>query len=710
VASPPTGRKAGPNVGPVSNGDSRRIAGYRTFRDDADPIDELVWPLSIDTYSIMDTDGQVTALLRLIDWAVRNYQFELHPGDLSGTLLDKLAQDTHLPIAGQPVDDEHAARTARVHRRRLLRDILRALSIGHSVFEIVGEYDDDRTWRIIDLSHLNPRSLDRWHFGNDNRVEQIDQWHGVPPTELHAGRLAVFRLDPSHDHPYGESMLRPLYTDWVSKDRAIRVNLLSIERHGMGIPTVEMSDEAQAKHQQDYLDIVTGVAAGEETGVVIPAGASFDIKGMDGTLPDTLATIRYHDEAMSRTMQGQVAQLGQTDNGSGSYALSRTLDNILDIARDTIAGWIAEAITEQIVARWCEYNAVELSRMPRVDWARPEPDPVALQPADMVALVNAGLVNPAQLEVREHVARTYGLPAPDATPLPAARDRERPQLSGPRQLAAAPEPPADPGVGHRHLNEPERRARVLFAQVADAWDTAVDATSAVYQDLRDRLIAAAADEIADSDLLDDLATLAPDLRDRLLDAIPDDLVERAADLLDDAARTGATQVADEFARQGADDADPGDPDYRGRATEEAGLVAGALAMVTADQALGIVARRRGPDVTPDELADAIRDELADLTTAHTDDLARGGVTRAQHTGRTATIRAHESDVVGIYASELLDSNTCTECSHVDGTEYPDLDAALADYPTGGYRACAGGDRCRGTLVAIHAAEQEVSVQ
>lgn len=54
----------------------------------------------------------------------------------------------------------------------------------------------------------------------------------------------------------------------------------------------------------------------------------------------------------------------------------------------------------------------------------------------------------------------------------------------------------------------------------------------------------------------------------------------------------------------------------------------------------------------------------------------------------------------IYASELLDRNTCTPCSHVDGREYARIEDALVDYPAGQYRDCLGGDRCRGTLVYV----------
>lgn len=82
--------------------------------------------------------------------------------------------------------------------------------------------------------------------------------------------------------------------------------------------------------------------------------------------------------------------------------------------------------------------------------------------------------------------------------------------------------------------------------------------------------------------------------------------------------------------------------------------------------------------------------------------ARDAVAQADGMGRQAT-----ADVVApaqIYASELLDRNTCGPCSLIDGTEYPSLSAARVDYPIGNYIRCEGGDRCRGTLVFVWATE------
>jgi hypothetical protein len=79
------------------------------------------------------------------------------------------------------------------------------------------------------------------------------------------------------------------------------------------------------------------------------------------------------------------------------------------------------------------------------------------------------------------------------------------------------------------------------------------------------------------------------------------------------------------------------------------------------------------------------------------------VQMAQNVGRVAAAQTVSEPVVP-FASELLDTNTCGPCMANDGREYGSLEAAARDYASGGFVACEGGPRCRGTLVLVSAAE------
>lgn len=69
---------------------------------------------------------------------------------------------------------------------------------------------------------------------------------------------------------------------------------------------------------------------------------------------------------------------------------------------------------------------------------------------------------------------------------------------------------------------------------------------------------------------------------------------------------------------------------------------------------------------------------------------------ARHAGRVAVFEAHPPQQL-VADESHEDGGRCPACAAIDQHVYPDLAAALVDYGSGGYRACAGGQRCRGTL-------------
>jgi hypothetical protein len=126
--------------------------------------------------------------------------------------------------------------------------------------------------------------------------------------------------------------------------------------------------------------------------------------------------------------------------------------------------------------------------------------------------------------------------------------------------------------------------------------------------------------------------------------------------------------------------------------DEALLPVLAVETLMTDSAISVSQRPTTPDVPTSAL------EKASILKAF--DLARQGVHIAQGEGRTAAAGGLPPPE-NIYASELLDQNTCGPCSAVDGRSYPNQVEAERDYPNSGpYAHCLGGSRCRGTLVWV----------
>jgi len=95
----------------------------------------------------------------------------------------------------------------------------------------------------------------------------------------------------------------------------------------------------------------------------------------------------------------------------------------------------------------------------------------------------------------------------------------------------------------------------------------------------------------------------------------------------------------------------------------------------------------------------VREHLEGLKGAALEEQIGGAVTQAYNTGRREFIRV--ANAKAVFASEILDGNTCANCTGVDGTEWPTLAEAEVAYPVGGFVECEAGLRCRGTLIATY---------
>jgi len=100
------------------------------------------------------------------------------------------------------------------------------------------------------------------------------------------------------------------------------------------------------------------------------------------------------------------------------------------------------------------------------------------------------------------------------------------------------------------------------------------------------------------------------------------------------------------------------------------------------------------------VADLVDNGLKDLSTTTPREFIGSAMSAAQNTGRMAVLQVAPP---GQYtATEINDNNTCGPCKAIDGTEFDSLSEAQNAYPSGGggYANCAGGGRCRGTMIAV----------
>lgn len=699
---------------------------WTAFIDDREYAPDVKWPSSIGVFQRMQTDAQIKGMLLALTLPIRRFRWELDPNGADAPVVDHIAQSLNLPIAGQEDQEINQRRRKRFSHDKHLGHALRALAYGHFYFEETYDYQDPRDggdglFHLAKLGTRPPRTIARIEVDDAGELDAIYQnvgrrdgsgfvmggAVGLTGVRLEASRLVPYIWDSEDDGDWiGRSMLRACYRNWIAKDRLIRMDLVKHERNSMGIPWFEVDAAASDPQIERMAEIARRMRAGEESGGAGPG--KLTLQGVQGTLPDTVASIREHDHQMSRAFLSMIFELGTAK--TGSYSLGEVFHELMLGTQDTVAEWYRDRTQADVVEREVEINWGPEAQPPLLVGRRVESEQLSF--SDFVSAVDKGLIAVDE-EVAAYLKTRYGIPAkkidkPNPTPPPppppappAARARRQTVAS------AAAEVSLPDRALRRQPYEQEVQAKTDYAAIEATWlderTKLVSAVRTAQGEQIDALVSAVEAHAGDATALAELRVDPIDdgvIRDALLAAVEEGIAsakaERAAQLGE--AATAAESAAGKPVRAAAQEANKDAADSRmdDRAVGLALLLAGAI---------GAAASKKAQTVSSVAAADAgaaVRSHLEGLSDAFLEEQLGGALWEGTQTGRREFMRANSPEKV--YSSELLDGNTCDPCVGVDGTEWPTVDAAEGDgYSQGGFEECEGGLRCRGMLVATYGA-------
>lgn len=764
--SAPTKEIGRPGLTNVGGG----ILPWSVYLDDREYAPDVRWPTSVGTYRRMQTDAQIKGLLMATTLPIRRFRWEIEPNGAKPEVVAHTCASLNLPAVGADVGP--VRRRRRFDFDRHMSHAFQALTYGHYYFEEVYEYRDPRQGgdgllHLLKLGTRPPRTIMNIATEDDGSLQGIQQNIFVSGGLAQAGgasfgpvitsdRLLPYLWDTEDDGDWvGKSMLRACLRDWLVKDALIRIDATLHQRNGMGVPWFEVDPNASDDQVKELAEVAERWRAGEASGGAGPG--KLKLAGVDGTLPDTIGSIRYHDEQMSKAFMLLFFNLGG-DAKFGSRALGNSFIDWYLQGQDTVATWFKNSTQEQI-EREVELNWGADEQPPLLVGQRVESQELAFE--DLCKGVESGLIAVDE-ELGSYIVRRWHLPrgagaikpapAPEPAPTPTepvtppsarqpARSAAASTLTGVITeampwAAAARAAGMDPksGTARRardqlvaagaierrsdgtvapiagmQLPDRELRREPTDVEVACAVDFA--AMEEVYTSGRDTLVEAV--EAAQGAQIDELADAvtaaagdAATLASLSVEPVPVDLIEEH---LLEVAAAGVAAAREEREAQlapsaGADPApaaatDP-DPDQDAidrivheRAEATALTLAGGLAASASKRAASVSA------LDPEAAAANVHDYLSGLTGAALKEQVGGAVTQAYNTGRREFIRSASAKAV--FASEILDGNTCPSCTQEDGTEWPTIAEAEVAYPLGGFVECEAGLRCRGTLIATY---------
>jgi len=375
---------------------------------------DLRWPHSVEVFDRMRReDPQVKSVLRAVTLPILRTEWTLDGTGCREEVVQLVAEDLGLPIKGRAFVAPLRSK-GRLSFRDTLRLALLMLVYGHSFFEQVYDQSSGMA-RLKKLAWRPPRTISDIKVERDGGLKGIKQ-HGVKEL-IGVDRLVAFVHEREGGNWAGESILRSAYKMSILKDRLLRIQALVAERNGLGLPVVtsaappDVADnfEAAVKWLDEQiargLEIAKGARAGDTAGVSLPYGATFDLKGVSGKLPDTDGPIRYYDEQIARAVLAHFLNLGSE---TGSWALGSTFANFFTDSLNAVAQYVAEVFNQHVIEDLVDANWGETEPAPRlVPAAIGEQQPITAEA--IKTLIECKAIRPdAPLE--EYLRAHFGLP------------------------------------------------------------------------------------------------------------------------------------------------------------------------------------------------------------------------------------------------------------------------------------------------------------
>jgi hypothetical protein len=674
---------------------------------------DLIWPQSVITYGRMRHDPQLHAVLSAYLLPIMRATWVLDPDGCRDEVVQHCADDLGVGILGTEIKPGPARRRGVVWQRHLKAALYDQLVYGYKPFELRYRFDDAGLAHLDALGPRMPWSISHINLNHDGTLSSVLQ--NSQKTPIPANRLIWYVNDLQGSNWTGISALRTCFGAWLLKHEAWRVHATSIRRFGMGVPTVEAPAGATQTQVQQAQQLAAQMRTGDQAGMGLPQGFKPYLLGMTGSVPDALAFIEYLDRVMAKQALASLIELGQTE--TGSRALGETFMDLFTLSLQAVADEAAVVATSGQ-----DGMPGIITDLVNQNWGEDEPAPrmvctdVGTQyqlTADAVQkLTEFGALQPDE-SLDAHIREQWHLPArtapwePPPSSTPAAPRHESPELITPAAPAALPAAAASrstrtrasaPGVLRRKLTKIEAAAGYDPQQRQSQWTDILEALLTVYAGItrvqRDE-ITGTVESIIASGKTSGLASISVDATagsTALAEAMAKAYEQASDAMLLEAAHQGVT--IDVTRIQPASMADIA----AGRAT----MAASYLAQQAGSRAMRAVQ----PGLPAAQQASTVSGNVAEFLDGLSDRYLRdqlgGALTAAQNAGRVGVFEAAPDGVdSAVYVgSEVLDNNVCGPCRDEDGQQFESFEAAVGAYPTGGFIDCQGGDRCRGTLVAL----------
>ena len=173
--------------------------------------------------------------------------------------------------------------------------------------------------------------------------------------EISIDKLAIFVYDPDSTGVEGTPILRSAYRNWFYKDRFYAIDGVQKERHGIGVPDIEL----QPGHDNEDIELAhqlgRNLRTNENAYIVRNTKMKVGFAELSGQLVNALDSAMHHDTMILKNIMVQFLNAGLDSSGGGRATSATAMDMFLKSMR-YVAGSICDVINMYVIPQLVVYN------------------------------------------------------------------------------------------------------------------------------------------------------------------------------------------------------------------------------------------------------------------------------------------------------------------------------------------------------------------
>lgn len=168
-------------------------------------------------------------------------------------------------------------------------------------------------------------------------------------------KAVVFVLNQDEGTLEGMPLLRSAYKHWWYKDNFYNIDAIQKERHGIGVPDIEVGPAASQADWKLAKEMGRNLRTNEYAHIVRPPTIKVGFAQLHGNPVDVLRSIEHHDTMIMKNILVQFLNVGVTGGGGSRAATATHMDMFMKSMRH-IANTICDAYNLYVIPPLVAYN------------------------------------------------------------------------------------------------------------------------------------------------------------------------------------------------------------------------------------------------------------------------------------------------------------------------------------------------------------------